>query len=149
MSIKPFLLIILLLSKEILVLNEEILIVLAFSIFIYMVLTNASSLIAAELDEKSKLIQNKFELYKNIQEKTLLYLFEYHTKQELLAEKTKHINTIKQLRVNIITRYCKAVLKKKPLMDLEDILNRVVITEYSDNLAYQKSCLNFINNQVK
>jgi len=147
-SIKPLLLIILVLSKELLVLNEEILIVLAFSIFIYLVSTNAGSLITEELDNKSKSIQNKFEIYKNIQQKTLLYLFEFHTKQELLSEKTKYIVAIKKLRVNIITNYCKAALKKRPLIHLEDLLNRVIVTEYTDNAAYQKCCINFINNQI-
>ena len=67
--LKILILVIIVFSKEILVFNEEVLIVLAFSIFIYLVLNGASSMIAEELDEKAQSIQNKFNVYNDIQEK--------------------------------------------------------------------------------
>lgn len=143
---KAIFLIIIVLSKEFLVLNEEILIVLAFSIFIYLVLNNASFMISEELDEKSKTIQNKFDVYKNIQEKTILYLFDYYNKREILSEKIQKISNIKKLRVDIINRYCKTNFKRQPLLQLEDALNRFILNEYICNAAFQKSFVVKLNN---
>lgn len=126
-------------SKEILVFNEEILIVLAFSVFIYLVSSSASTMIADELNEKSKTIKAKFEIYKDIQEKTIIHLLNYHHKREILSDKIKTISQIRQLRLSNIDKYCKASLNKQTFIHLEDTLNRFVLNEYATNAAFQEA----------
>lgn len=136
---KILLLICLVCSKEILVFNEEILIVLAFSIFIYLTANSASSMIADELNEKSKAIKTKFDVYKNIQEKTIMHLLSYHSKREILADKIKTISQIRKLRIDSINNYCKTSLSKQTFLHLEDTLNRFVLNEYVTNATFQEA----------
>jgi len=57
------------LSKEFLVFNEEVLVLLAFAIFIYLLVNYGGEMIAAELDSRKDKIKEEFDLYKNLQEK--------------------------------------------------------------------------------
>lgn len=147
--LKVLIFIIVIISKEILVLNEEILIVLAFTIFIYLILNNASSMISEELDQKAHSIKNKFDIYKNIQEKTILHLSNYFKKRELLSETLKIIYNIKKIRIVLINRYYKITLKKQPFLQIDDIFNRFILNEYIYNTAFQKSCLSKLTNLKK
>lgn len=133
-------------AKEILVFNEEILIVIAFSIFLYLVSQYASTAIVDELDEKAKMIQNKFDIYKNIEEKTILHLLNYHKKRELLSEKIKTISKIKKLRMNIVHQYYKTNLNKQTLNHIEDTLNRFMLSEYINTSTFQEKFVLKLNN---
>jgi hypothetical protein len=139
--LKIIFLIVILFSKDFLIFNEEILIVLAFSIFIYLILNNASFIICSELNQKSKTIRNKFDVYKNIQEKTILFLLNYYKKREILSEKIKKILNIKKLRINTINSCCKKNLKKKPLVHLDAILNRFILNYSFFNSIFQKNLI--------
>ena len=70
--------ILIVLSKEILVFNEEILVLFAFGIFIFLVYNFAGSLISIELDSRSVKIEEEFSFYKQMQQKTLNHLISYH-----------------------------------------------------------------------
>jgi hypothetical protein len=144
---KIFLLILIIFSKEFLIFNEEILIVLSFLIFIYLVLNNAAYLICEELDLKSKTIQNKFDVYKNIQEKTILFLSNYYKKRKALSEKIKNIANIRKSRINILNFRCKTNLKKKPLSHLEEILNQFILNDSIFNIAFQKNLVVKLTNK--
>jgi hypothetical protein len=133
-------------AKEILVFNEEILIVIAFSIFIYFVSNYGGSMITVELDEKAKTIQSKFDIYKNIQEKTIIHLLNYHNKRELLSEKIKTIAKIKKLRMNIIHQYYKTNLNKQTFLQIDDTLNRFLLNEYINSSAFQERFLFKLSN---
>ena len=61
------LLVLIALSKEFLVFNEEVLVLLAFSIFIYLLVNYAGEMIASELDSRKIKIKEEFDLYKNLQ----------------------------------------------------------------------------------
>ena len=75
--------ILIVLSKEILVFNEEILVLFAFGIFIFLVYNFAGNLISLELDARSVKIEEEFGFYKHMQQKTLSHLISYHKKQIL------------------------------------------------------------------
>ena len=70
-------------SKEFIVFNEEILVLLAFFIFIFLVINYAKSAINESLNEKLEHIKNEFNFYKNLQKQTISYLIGYHKKQIL------------------------------------------------------------------
>jgi hypothetical protein len=145
-SSKILILLSLVCAKEILVFNEEILIVIAFSIFLYLVSEYASTAIIEELDEKAKVIQNKFDIYKNIEEKTIIHLLNYHNKRELLSEKIKTISKIKKLRMNIVHQYYQTNLNKQTLLQIEDTLNRFLLNEYINTFAFQDKFVLKLNN---
>lgn len=132
-------------SKEIIVFNEEVLIVLAFSIFIYLVGNYGGKMIAEELDSKTTLIQNKFDVYKSIQEKTILHLYNYHNKRTVLASKLAMISNIKKLRVNIINSFSKNNIKKQPILQLDATLNRLAVYEYTTTAIFQKQLVSKLN----
>lgn len=138
MPTKILILIIFICAKEVLVFNEEILIVIAFSIFIYFVSNYAGSMIVDDLDDKAKIIQNKFDVYKNIEEKTIIHLLNYHKKREILSEKIKIIAKIKKLRMSIIRQYYKTNLNKQTFLQIEDTLNRFILNEYTNNSVFQE-----------
>ena len=137
-TLKIFTIFTIICSKEILIFNEETLIVIAFSMFLYLVSQYASTLIIAELEEKAKIIQNKFDIYKSIEEKTIIHLLNYHNKRELLSEKIKIISKIKKLRMIIVYQYHKTNLNKQILLQIEDTLNRILLNEYINTLAFQQ-----------
>jgi len=62
-------------SKEFLVFNEEVLVLLAFVIFIYLIVTYGGEVIGGELDLRKEKIKEEFDLYKNLQEKNF-YTFD-------------------------------------------------------------------------
>lgn len=62
------------LSKEFLVFNEEVLVLLAFGIFICLLVNYGGGMIAGELDSRKEKIKEEFDLYKNLQEKTFAHL---------------------------------------------------------------------------
>lgn len=142
---KVILFIIFVCAKEILVFNEEILIVIAFSLFLYLVLQYGSSMIATELDDKAKIIQNKFDIYKNIEEKTMIHLINYHKKREFLSEKIKLLSNIKKSRINIIQQYYKAILLKQVLLQTEETLNRLIFNEFSTLFILQEKFIIKLN----
>ena len=72
------LLILIVLSKEILVFNEEILVLFSSGIFIFLTYNFAGGMIALELDARANKIQEEFNYYRDMQEKTLIHLISYH-----------------------------------------------------------------------
>jgi len=101
--------------------------------------------IATELDDKAKIIQNKFDIYKNIEEKTIIHLINYHKKREFLSEKIKLLSNIKKSRINIIQQYYKAILLKQVLLQTEETLNRLIFNEFSTLFILQEKFIIKLN----
>ena len=99
------------LSKEFLVFNEEVLVLLAFAIFVYLLVNYGGEMIAAELDSRKEKIKEEFDLYKNLQEKTFTHLINYHKKQKLLSSEIKEIFEISKSEIANIERYMKIYYK--------------------------------------
>lgn len=137
-ELKFFGLFLIMFSKEVFVFNEEVLIVLAFLIFIYLVLTAGGELISKSLDEKAALIQKKFDIYVGIQEKTIIHLKNYHQKRTFLAQKLGTITQIKNFRVKILNAFFKIKLNKIPTVQIDGTLLRLAFIEYAYRLAFQQ-----------
>jgi UDP-N-acetylmuramyl pentapeptide synthase len=110
-------------------------------------LNNTSHFIYEELDSKSKIIQNKFDIYKSIQEKTILFLSNYYKKRQIISEKIKNIVNFKKLRINIINYHCQTAFKKTPLSQLEEILNLFILNNSIFNTAFQKKIFEKLSNK--
>jgi hypothetical protein len=124
-------------AKEIFIFNEEILIVIAFSLFVYLLSTYGSTMISRDLDEKSITIQHKFDMYANIQEKTIIHLLNYHSKRIALTTKIKTVSEIKKLRMIVINQFYKANLNKNTLAQIEEMLNRFILNEQTNKVSFQ------------
>ena len=126
------------LSKEVLVFNEEILVLFAFGVFIYLTYSFASQMISAELDSRSTKIQDEFSTYKNIQEKTLIHLISYHNKQKLLSEEIKSILQLTKKDIDLIIQNYTQTFVKQVNSNIDEKLKKVLINESKANLALQQ-----------
>jgi hypothetical protein len=132
------LLVLVVLSKEILVFNEEILVLFAFGIFIFLVYNFASSLISLELDARSIKIEEEFSFYKNTQQKTLTHLISYHKKQVLLSEEVKSIFLITKKDISVIILNYSQLFLKFLINGIDDKLKKIISIELKFNSLLQE-----------
>ena len=126
------------LSKEFLVFNEEVLVLLAFGIFIYLMVNYGGEMIAGELDSRKEKIKEEFDLYKNLQEKTFTHLISYHKKQQSLTTEIKEVFDISKSEINNIEKYYENLFQNFLVSNFEERLKRVSINENKTNSALQK-----------
>jgi len=75
------LLLLILISKECLILNEEILVLFSFIVFCRLVVTNISQFIVVELKIRTKKMKESYNFLKQLQNKSLLLSKKYNEKQ--------------------------------------------------------------------
>lgn len=146
---KILLLLIIICSKELLVFNEEILILFAFSLFIYLVTTKASSLIAQDLDTNILEIKNKFLAYKNLKEKSIVYGIKYIQRQNLLFSKIQTLIKLKTFYTHKLLVTSTNNFKKYIFTYIEESLSRFALNERTKKIAFHKAYISFIVNFVK
>ena len=125
------------LSKEILVFNEEILVLFSFGIFIFLVYNFGSSLISQELDSRAIKIQEEFNYYKSMQEKTLTHLISYHKKQKLLSDEIKSILSITTKDISLILSTYSQLFIRSFNNIIEEKLRKIIATESKFNALLQ------------
>lgn len=125
-------------SKEFLVFNEEVLVLLAFSIFIYLLVNYGGEMIADELDARKEKIKEEFDLYKNLQEKTFTHLISYHQKQKLLSSEIKEVFEISKAEIANVEKFYENSLQNHLVSNFEERLKRVSTNENKTNAALQK-----------
>jgi F0F1-type ATP synthase membrane subunit b/b' len=130
--------ILIVLSKEILVFNEEILVLFAFGIFIFLVYNFAGSLISVELDARSIKIEEEFNFYKNMQQKTLSHLVSYHKKQILLSEEVKSIFLLTKNDIKVVISNYSHLFSKFLTNSIDDKLKKIVSIELKFNSLLQE-----------
>jgi len=126
------------LSKELLVFNEEALVLFAFALFIYLFFSYGGEIIAGELDSRKEKIKEEFDLYKNLQLKTFTHLVKYHKKQKLLNLEIKEIFAISKAEILSIEKYYQCLLESFIVLNLEERLKRVLINENKSNIVFKK-----------
>jgi len=131
------LLIVIFLSKEVLVFNEEILVLFAFGVFIYLTYNFAGDMISAELDSRSLKIEEEFSTYKNIQEKTLIHLISYHNKQKPLSEEIKGILSLTKKDLDLIILNYTQTFTKQLNVNIEEKLKKIIGNESKANAVLQ------------
>jgi len=130
------------LSKEILVFNEEILVLFSFGIFIFLVYNFGSTLISLELDSRAVKIQEEFNYYKSIQEKTLNHLISYHKKQKLLSDEIKSILSITTKDISLILSTYSQLFVRSFNNIIEEKLRKIIATESKFNALLQTKISN-------
>lgn len=130
--------ILIVLSKEILVFNEEILVLFAFGIFIFLVYNFAGSLISLELNARGVKIEEEFSFYKQMQQKTLSHLISYHKKQILLSDEVKSIFLVTKNDIKIVISNYSQLFLKFLTNGIEDKLKKIVSIELKFNSLLQE-----------
>jgi len=133
------------LSKEFLVFNEEVLVLFAFILFIYLFVVYGGEIIAGELDLRKEKIKEEFDLYKSLQEKTFMHLVSYYKKQRLLSLEIKEIFDISKVEILNIEKYYQSSLENLLILSFEERLKRVSINEKKTNAVLQNEI--FVNLQ--
>ena len=124
-------------SKEFIVFNEEILVLLAFFIFIFLVINYAKSSINESLNDKLEQIKNEFDFYKNLQKQTISYLIGYHKKQTLLVDNIKKILFFSKEELKYIEKSYVFFWSNKLRTNFEDMLKKIVSCEFQKNIFIQ------------
>jgi hypothetical protein len=137
-SLLIFLFILVVLSKEVLVFNEEILVLSAFGVFIFLIHNFASDLISLELDSRNLKIEQEFAFYNDVQKKTFMHLVSYHKKQLLLCEEIKLIYSILKKDVDSLFVNYSDLLSKYLLISIDDKLRKILSIESKVNEIFQE-----------
>jgi F0F1-type ATP synthase membrane subunit b/b' len=125
-------------SKEVLVFNEEVLILFCFSVFIYLIINYGGDMIASELDSRNKKIKEELDLYKNLKATTLHHLVSYHQKQKLVNFELKQILDFSKNEVKPIEQHYENFVDSLVILNFEERLKRVVVSENKVDAAFQK-----------
>lgn len=114
-------------SKEVLVFNEEILVLFSFIIFSSLAYNFITNFFSLELDLRSIKIQEEFRLYNETQDKVYYYLMSYYEKQRSLYKRVEFIfSTINKcidflLSNNVVTHI------KLLIIDIDEKLKKIAI----------------------
>ena len=118
-----------LISKEILVFNEEILVLFSFIIFLSLAYNIVTNFFLFELDLRSIKIQEEFKLYNETQDKAYHYLISYYSKQRSLYKRV-------ELMFSTINRYIDSLLSNNVVtyiklltIDIDEKLKKIVIID--------------------
>ena len=124
-------------SKEFLVFNEEILVLFAFFLFIFLVINFCKVLINDSLNFKIEVIKGEFDFYKNLQKQTVLYLINYYKKQILLSKSLTKILSLAKNEIEIIHLCFKKLWRNKIKINFEEKLKKLISCESQKNLFIQ------------
>ncbi len=134
-----FLFFITILSKEILVFNEELLILFAFLIFLLFLRNYISYNISKELDARASKIKEDFDYFRNMQKKTFVFSVNYHIKQKSLSSEI--IQIFQSLKQNILLILLTSSNKQSKNFNnqLEDKLRKIISHYIKLNIAMQNN----------
>jgi hypothetical protein len=144
-----FLFVIILLSKEVIVFNEEILVLFAFGLFVYLVSAYGGVMLAEELDTRGLKIKEELDLFKGLQQKTLQYLINYHSKQRQLTSELQNILRVSKEELVTFELYHTEALINTTLTSLDERLKRIVIVETSRTAAKKTGMFVFLETKRK
>lgn len=131
------LLILVFISKEVIVFNEEVLVLFAFGVFIFLIARFASSMIIESLEERAVKINEEFTFYKNLQQKTFLHLIDYHKKQMSLVEEVKEIFEFAKAECTLLIKSFELSLYNTLHISLEEKLKRILAGQIKRNNSLQ------------
>lgn len=139
------LLVFIFISKEFIVFNEEVLVLVAFFIFIFLIINYAKASINESLKSKLEEIRNEFDFYKNLQKQTVSYLINYHKKQTLLVENIKKILVFSKEELKFIESCYTILWRNKVKLNFEEKLKKLVNCESQKNAFIQAFYLSNLN----
>jgi len=133
LSWAALLIFVLFLSREVYIINEETLVLVAFTSFILLTYNTVSNLLSTELDERSKQIKKEFEVLFDNREKALVSLITFYKRQFHISEEISgllhSIQTV--IRRAILEREAKLTqnliaVQKQKLISIQNKENRLL-----------------------
>lgn len=132
-------------SKEFFYFDEELLVVFSFFIVFSFLFKTLSSIIALELDSRSKLILDQFLAFLKLKKEILDLVFFYYKKRQSLL-KTKVINLLKRLSfISYRIYFLKLIAFGKWYQRF--ILSKLLLIVFLENSYFKKEVLNLILNK--
>jgi len=126
--------ILVILSKEILVFNEEILVLFSFVVFFSLSYNFVSDSISHELDSRSNKIKEEFDFYQEMKEKTIVHLVSYYKKQKSLSKKVKSVFYAVKNSLDFLLTYCLISYLRELTFDVEEKLKKIL--NYQSKVVY-------------
>lgn len=142
---QSLLLIFVFISKEFIVFNEEVLVLLSFFIFIFLVINYGKESINESLNSKLEEIKNEFDFYKNLRKQTISYLVNYHKKQISLVDNVRKILEFNKMELKVIESCFSVLWDNKIKVNFEDKLKKVLNCESQKNVFIQNFYLSNLN----
>lgn len=132
-------------SKEFFYFDEELLVVFSFFVVFSFLFKTLSSVIALELDTRSKLILDQFLTFLKLKKEILDLVFFYYKKRQNLL-KIKVINLIKRLSyISYKIYFLKLIAFSKWYQRF--ILSKLLLIVFLENSYFKKEVLNLILNK--
>jgi Mitochondrial ATP synthase B chain precursor (ATP-synt_B) len=125
-------------SKEVLVFNEEILVLFSFVVFSFLFFRYFTSVFSSDLYLRSNKIKEEFCFYEETRKKTIVHVLSYHNKLKMLSDKAKLVllNTNKNICFVLV---CTSLLHAKLLVvEIDDKLKRLISYELTTIALLQK-----------
>ena len=122
-------------SKGLILYNEEILVLLAFTGFIIFVVQNYGQDVADNLDERSSAIQQELQTYLDLKEAYLEALVQEHKKQVGLAAAVKTVGSFANSQLGVIGQQRKDELGSRVNLQVNQQLNS--LASMGSGLEYQ------------
>jgi|LauGreDrversion4_2_1035121.scaffolds.fasta_scaffold25715_2 hypothetical protein len=125
-------------SKEVLVFNEEILVLFSFAVFSFLSFRYFTSASSSDLYLRSNKIKEEFCFYEETRKKTVIHVLSYYNKLKLLSDKAKLVllNTNKNICFILA---CTSLLHTKLLIvEIDDKLKRLISYELTTITLLQK-----------
>lgn len=135
-----------LLSKEILVFNEETLILFSFVLFLYLSYKFLGYHFYKELDDRNSNIEKDFQYCNNVQKSILLNLFIYYENQKNLVSDINSIVAFVQNVALLLSNRFLFLLRKQLYVFVESNLKKLISVEKKLKNEIQQSILEFIIN---
>lgn len=145
-ALQLILLVIVFISKEFLVFNEEILVLISFFVFIFLNIKFVKNTLNSIIDEKTSEIRSEFELYKVLQKKTISYVINYHVKQVNLIKKLDSISLFSKDEIFQVDSYFSLSFKNRMVFNFENKLKKMISLEFQKILFVQSYFLSLIDN---
>lgn len=124
-----FLFILVIVSKEILVFNEEILVLFSFIIFFLIFQNYVFAILSFELNLRSNRIKEELYFYQQVLKKTLTHMVSYYNKQKFLNERIRLVLLIVDKNISYIFFSSISLHLKLLAFDIDNKLKKLAFNE--------------------
>lgn len=126
-----FLLIAVLISKEIIVINAETLVLISFIVFMFFAYRNLNDVLVSQLEERSDAIRKEFDHYFSMREDLLSLLISYHNTRKMLSNEITEISHFSKNEVKHILAKRQKALENNLSLQIQQKLRTILLKELS------------------
>lgn len=135
-------------SKEILILNEETLVAICFVLFVIFAYMNVSDIVVSELKDRASKIQKEFDDYYQLRENILHSLISYHNKQVSLLKEIHQIFIFSKSEIQNIIHAQQKNLQNNISLQIKQKLRILAMREFNFIQFMQTETTHFVTASV-